>query len=213
MKRLALVVVLLACGIAAAARRPPTDYEAELARIDAELGGDRVVQLRYLRASLTNDDGDYRRAHEAISAALRVAPQSAELHFARANLLCKQHRWNEALHELSLLDDAPQVLALRADIALEQGRGDEALAVYRSLPPTWDNLARLAYVTRDDALYARAQEQLTAKEMRDYAWLELQRGELDLAAGRRDEARAHYARANAAYSGWPLIEKHMAEAR
>jgi tetratricopeptide (TPR) repeat protein len=47
--------------------------------------------------------------------------------------------------------------------------------------------------------------------MRSYAWVELQRGLLDLNHGRHDQALAHYKRANKAYSGYWLVEDHIAE--
>jgi tetratricopeptide (TPR) repeat protein len=47
--------------------------------------------------------------------------------------------------------------------------------------------------------------------MRSFAWVELQRGVLDLAHGRHAEAEAHYARAARAYSGWWLVDEHRAE--
>ena len=84
---------------------------------------------------------------------------------------------------------------------------------------SWDHLARLAFLaakTGDAAgaerLYAEAQEQLTAKEMRPYAWLELQRGVLDLERGDAAAALGRFERADRAYSGYWLIEEHLAEA-
>jgi tetratricopeptide (TPR) repeat protein len=62
-----------------------------------------------------------------------------------------------------------------------------------------------------DDLYQQAQEEISAKEMRAYAWVELQRGYLQLSQGRYDEARARYARAARAYSGYWLADEHMAE--
>src|SRR5262249_53561113 len=64
---------------------------------------------------------------------------------------------------------------------------------------------------RADALYADAEDDLTAKEMRAYAWLEVQRGQLAFRHGRHDDADAHYRRAAAAYSGYWLIDEHIAE--
>ena len=71
------------------------------------------------------------------------------------------------------------------------GQYEEKKAAYVRIideEPTWDNLARLAYFVasmgereRADDLYARAEDELTAKEMRSYAWLELQRGLLNFA--------------------------------
>jgi len=64
---------------------------------------------------------------------------------------------------------------------------------------------------RADRLYAKAQDELTAKEMRSYAWLELQRGIVRFEHGEHEKALAHYQRADRAYSGWWLIEEHLAE--
>jgi tetratricopeptide (TPR) repeat protein len=65
--------------------------------------------------------------------------------------------------------------------------------------------------TGADHLYEEAEDQLTAKEMRAYAWLEVQRGFLDFARGRDGEAQSHYRRADAAYPGYWLVEEHIAE--
>ena len=47
----------------------------------------------------------------------------------------------------------------------------------------------------------------TAKQMRAYAWLEMQRGRMSFQRGRQDRALASYERANAAYSGYWLMSK------
>jgi tetratricopeptide (TPR) repeat protein len=60
-------------------------------------------------------------------------------------------------------------------------------------------------------LYIEAEEEITAKEMRSYAWVELQRGLLYLSHGRYEEVRIHCGRANEAYSGYWLIDEHVAE--
>jgi hypothetical protein len=83
---------------------------------------------------------------------------------------------------------------------------------------SWGALARLAYfygkrgdVAGADHLYEEAEDQLTAKEMRSYAWLEVQRGFLAFAHGRYGEARLHYGQADAAYPGYWLVAEHIAE--
>jgi tetratricopeptide (TPR) repeat protein len=53
---------------------------------------------------------------------------------------------------------------------------------------------------------------IPATEMRTYAWLELQRGLIDLEYGRYQQALDHYRLACRAYSGYWLIEEHIAEA-
>ena len=64
-----------------------------------------------------------------------------------------------------------------------------------------------------DALYAEAADEITAKELRQYAWVEVQRGLLHLRHGRLAEAERHYERAEAAYSGYWVVEEHIAELR
>src|SRR6185503_2828417 len=83
---------------------------------------------------------------------------------------------------------------------------------------TWDKLARLAHfhfkmgdLEKADRLYDEAVDELTAKEMRHYSWLELQRGVLDLSRGHYGKARSHYERAERAYSGHWLVQEHVAE--
>jgi tetratricopeptide (TPR) repeat protein len=44
-----------------------------------------------------------------------------------------------------------------------------------------------------------------------HLWVELQRGLLDLSHGRFDDARVHYRQADRAYSGYWLIDAHLAE--
>jgi tetratricopeptide (TPR) repeat protein len=58
--------------------------------------------------------------------------------------------------------------------------------------------------------YVAASEELTAKEMRSFAWLELQRGALALSHGQPEEARFHYQRAETAYPGDWRADAHMA---
>jgi tetratricopeptide (TPR) repeat protein len=62
-----------------------------------------------------------------------------------------------------------------------------------------------------DRLYEEAEDQLTAKEMRAYAWLEVQRGFLDFVHGQFREPRSHYHRAEQPTPGYWLVEEHIAE--
>ena len=83
---------------------------------------------------------------------------------------------------------------------------------------TWDNLARLAYwksklgeVAEADQLYEEAEQSLTAKQMRSYAWLKLQRGVLAITHGRYADAWTHYRRADEAYPCHWHTDEHFAE--
>ncbi|HET6582047.1 MAG TPA: hypothetical protein VFG69_01345, partial [Nannocystaceae bacterium] len=69
--------------------------------------------------------------------------------------------------------------------------------------------AKTGAVDRADELYAEALG--LAEERQTAAWLELQRGLLDLERDRLDEAAAHYRAAAARFSGWWLVDEHLAE--
>lgn len=217
----------------------PTDYEKELAGIQNRIseiqdnesnsyhGQDSITTLvyfLYLKASVTGNYTDYKAVEETINRSLKQYGPSQRLYLARAHLNLKLHRLEAAKTDLDVLlhsTDSAQIKAVETDIALQEGQYEEALQGYEAIikeKRTWDNLARLAYIrskTGDaedaDALYREAQDLLSAKEMRDYAWLELQRGILDLEHKRYKEALYHYQHANKVYSGYWLIEEHIAK--
>jgi tetratricopeptide (TPR) repeat protein len=219
--------------------RVPTDYDAELGRIDQELSGlkeaasstasdaEKAVRLAlrlYNRAALTGGAAEFIGAEGALKHAVQQIGPAPELALLQANIDFRLHRVADAargLEALSRSGGGAQIEALRAGILFQEGRYEEARKGYLSAiakSPTWDNLARLAYWESKfgdpdvaDRLYGQAQEEISAKEMRSYAWVELQRGLLDLRRGRRDEALAHYRRAGKAYSGYWLVDEHMAE--
>lgn len=204
-----------------------TDYDRELAGLkpSAPVSIEQSIGRLYRRASLTGDFADFRAAETAMEQGLEQLGPLQDLYLLRAQFHFKLHRLAAARDDLSRAPDlagSPDAAALRADLALQEGRYEAARQGYERLVRenrTWDNLARLAYylgktgeVERADQLYAEAQDELTAKEMRSFAWVELQRGLLDLDRGRDEPALAHFRRADRAYSGYWLIEEHIAEA-
>ena len=144
----------------------------------------------------------------------------------RANLDFKLHRLAETKRDLAL---APALASRRpaqvilADIAFQEGHYAEArqaLEALASEDPTWDVLARIAHIegkmgsaAQADDLYVKAQDEITAKEMRSFAWVELQRGSLALSRGKAREALEHYQCADRAYSGYWLTAEHIADLR
>jgi tetratricopeptide (TPR) repeat protein len=117
--------------------------------------------------------------------------------------------------------DSDEGRLIRADLDFQHGRYQAAESGYVEVlrhERSWGVLARLAHLrgkmddaTGADHLYEEAEDQLTAKEMRAYAWLEVQRGFLDFARGRDGEAQLHYRRADKAYPGYWLVDEHVAE--
>jgi tetratricopeptide (TPR) repeat protein len=217
----------------------PTDFEIELGRIDKEISelrdtafaapfdserATRFAYRLYQRASLTGDFAELEVAEDAIGRAIAQVGNAADLYFVKANLDFKFHRLADVKRDLEMdagLRDSLQARAIRADLDFQEGRYDDAREGYEAAirdDRTWDNLARLAYFKfkmndREGAesLYAEAADELTAKEMRHYSWVELQRGVLDLTRGRYEEAEAHYRRAERAFSGHWQTAEHLAE--
>lgn len=217
----------------------PTDFDIELARIDreiAELESDalatpirieratRYVYRLYQRGSLTGNFAELTVAETAIDRLIREVARPTDLYFLKANIDFKFHRLADVRRDLEAdaeLRESPQGRALWADLDFQEGRYEEARAAYEAVirdERSWDALARLAHfetkmgdLDAAERLYAEASDELTAKEMRHYAWLELQRGLLDLTHGRPEEARAHYQRAGRAYTGHWMVEEHLAE--
>ncbi|MBV8416961.1 MAG: hypothetical protein JO251_17285, partial [Verrucomicrobia bacterium] len=217
----------------------PTDYETELGQINRQVSeleqkigagqSDAGTTTRWLyrmfhRASLTGSFAEFEVTEAAINNALRRIGPWPDLCLLKANLDFKFHRLANAKQDLAMapgLVDSIQGQQLNADINFQEGRYLDAKSGYERViedSRTWDNLVRLAYFKAkmgDEAgaeqLYVEAEDEISAKEMRSYAWVELQRGLLDLSHGRYAETRAHYHRADEAYSGYWLIDEHMAE--
>jgi tetratricopeptide (TPR) repeat protein len=216
-----------------------TDFERELQRTEKDIAelrsclatvprdvekGTRLAYRLYHRACLTGVLSDFESAEAAVDDVTKRASHQEDLCLLKATLYFKFHRLPDvkrALQQAPALLRRPESKVLQADIDFQEGRYQEARAAYEQAikdDRTWDNLARLAHfqfkmgkVAEADDLYAEAEDELTAKEMRSFAWVELQRGLLHLSRGRYEDALVHYRRAQAAYSGYWLIDEHMAE--
>lgn len=216
-----------------------TDHARDLDRLSAEIAtlerppgprdaqrATRLASCRLNRASLSGDVSEMRRAAGAIDAALERFGPWPDLCFLRASVHLKQHRLADAVASLALgegLAESPDGRAIRADVDLQMGRYADARRAYDRLVAetrSWGDLARLAHFERmlgdperAEELYAEAADEITAKELGAYAWVEVQRGLLHLRHGRLGEAERHYERAFAAYSGHWLVDEHVAELR
>jgi tetratricopeptide (TPR) repeat protein len=212
-----------------------SDFELELERTEGDIArfesgsGDLDKRTSYLfrlyhRATLCGDPAAFDRAEAEIDKTiLRFGPQE-DLCFLKAHLDFQLHRLDAVKRDLAM---APALAgrfegrALQAEVDFQEGRYGQAKSEYERLieeNPTWDNLARLAHfkskmgeMEEADELYFDAEDQLTAKEMRSFAWIELQRGVLDLSRGHYEHAAGHYDRARRAYSGYWVVDEHIAE--
>jgi tetratricopeptide (TPR) repeat protein len=217
----------------------PSDFARELRRVDekiADLGAgalapptdtERVtsfVDAHYRRALLTGDVAALERVEPLIDVGIALIPHPGDLWLLKARLAFHLHRLADVARILDTVAPARQSVegqVLLADLDVQHSRLGAAIERYEAViakARPWTAIAGLAWLklklgdaARADRLYAEAEDELTAKEMRSYAWLELQRGVLDLGAGRHAEAEAHYARAARAFSGWWLVDEHRAE--
>src|SRR6266508_3025947 len=120
-----------------------TDYERELRRIDDAVVGrpgttltgpegfesTRVAYLLYRRATVTGRSADLRAAEQAIGDAFHTGGASDDLYLLKANLDFRGHRLAATKADLDRLSgraDSVQVQLLKADVALQEGRHDEA---------------------------------------------------------------------------------------
>lgn len=181
-------------------------------------------------AKLTGDYAEYARAEELAERAAALGERTTVPLLVRARVHHSVHRFDDALADIERVrvpahlepGIEAQLEALRADVALSRGDYGQARAMYEASLErdrgfgTLSRYAHLQSVTGDfegaDATFVEARERLASNDGRALAWLELQRGLLDLHRGRYAEALAHYRVADRAFDGWWLIEEHIAEA-
>ena len=217
----------------------PTDYQQELTKIENTASSEphqsgfslndpkalfKNAYYYFLKSSLTGSLRDMEKGSVAFDKALADLPLSADLYLLHTAFNLKLHRLEAAktdLEKLSFMDEDPKVEVLKADIAVQEGNYMAAATSYRNIIEinrNWDNLSRLAYLQAKfgdfdsaEQLYQEAEEEISAKDMRSYAWVELQRGYLALSRGQHESAWDHYQRADQAYSGYWLTKEYMAE--
>jgi tetratricopeptide (TPR) repeat protein len=205
-----------------------TDYEKELAEIDAAITTAKTqsqsIHALYRRACLTGNVSDIKKSQAAVQTALEKFGSCQELYVLAASLELKLHRFAEAK---SLLERIPSAqwdqdfALLQADLAEQDGRYRDAADLCQQTlryGERWDALARCAHLDflAGDLLstgrnFSAAEPLLTAKDMRSFAWLEVQRGRIEFQRGNYSQARRFYQRAEQAYSGYWLTEAALAE--
>ena len=207
-----------------------TDFQADLERVTREIAEARTDDIEqatlqayrwYSCASLSGRMDDFASAERFLDSTLARFGRREDLCLLKANLDFRFHRLGAVRADLDGMQGRAQARSILADLDFQEGRYGEARREYEALialDPVWDDMARLGqwfwkmgdWAAADEWL-ERAGEELTAKQMRSFAWVELQRGVLDLSRGDSVAARGHYDRAARAYSGYWLIDEHFAE--
>ncbi len=205
------------------------DKHAEKQRATSWMAQADAAMAHAERARLTGEYEDYVAADALLDRAFAIAPAGAGPFLERASLDFTLHRLPRiepalAAAERAILVDVPTraaILSLRADVALQCGRLEEArrgLDAALNLHATatgWARLASWQWESGDlegaEATYRKAASMSHAARGSQRAWTHLQLGLMDLEAGRLDDAMAHYRNADAVFPGWWLIEEHIAE--
>lgn len=163
--------------------------------IDPERLTQYIYRL-YQRASLSGDVAQLSAVGRAIERAVPLLTHPGDLYLLKANVAFRLHKLGDveaALLAIPTADRCIEACLLRADLDFQHGRYRKAEAGYIAAIEAerlWSGLARLAYfrgkmgdLEGADRLYREAEDELTAKEMRSYAWLEVQRGFLAFSRG------------------------------
>lgn len=233
---LGLILAALASSLCGA-DVPSSDYDRDLADVNRRLAqvrsqstGSRSISAQAAvlaeKALLTENCTDLVQARDAVQNVLAGVDPAPAFVALQAKLLLQLHQIEAAERAVGWLEThAPRhadSVGLRIDLLIEAGKFSEAQALCEAglkRRREWPMLARLARVNtllgrykKADALYLEAEDTLTAKQMRVFAWLEVQRGRGAASQGRWDQAESHYARAEQAYSGLWLVAGCRAEA-
>ncbi|WAC22710.1 tetratricopeptide repeat protein [Blastomonas sp. SL216] len=181
------------------------------------------------RAQLSGDYRDYAAAQAALDRAFAVAVKGSGPHLMRAALDFSMHRLAGAEAQLAATDayavppdpgDRAEIAAMRGDIAFYRGDYAAAWALYDAadrLVPGSAHFRRAIFAARTgqvdlaDAYLAEAEKGYRSPTPQTRAYMQLQRGILDLDRGRLDDAMAHFRAADRLFPGRWLIEEHMAE--
>ena len=211
-------------------------FRAELAAVGrlrreregAELAGpasaSELLTLRHREVMLTGArPDDLLTLGSDVDAAIDRFPSWPDLRLLRATIALALHRADlatEALEAVPGLVEQPPGRVLAADVA--QFTGDYAAARdgYRQAAredPRWQTTARLAAlavatgeVEGADDLYAAAEDDITVKQLRAFAWIRVQRADLARALGDPDRAGRLLADAERAYPDWWYVTAHRA---
>ena len=206
-----------------ALRRRRREHEAA-ADPGSPAAASELLTLRHREVVLTGGRPDELLSlGAALDRALSRFPGWPDLALLRAGVALAVHRPDQARAVLDAVPDLaeqPPGRVLAADIAQFSGDYRAAREGYERAgreDPLWDTTARLAALDvatgrfdEADARYAAAEDEITAKQMRAFAWVRVQRADLARALGDLDHAAAWLADADRACPGWWYVAAHRA---
>jgi tetratricopeptide (TPR) repeat protein len=215
----------------------PPGFRADLAAVrrqrrEREDGADpasataasEVLTLRHREVMLAGGrPEDLLTLATAVDDAVDRFPAWPDLRLLRATIALAVHRPDIATAALAAvpgLAELPPGRVVAADIAQFTGDYRAARDGYRRAAredPLWDTTARLAalavatgYFDEADDLYAAAEDEITVKQMRAFAWVRVQRADLAQALGDLERAGRLLTDADTAYPDWWYVTAHRA---
>lgn len=197
-------------------------------RSDDWLTRQYLGQLLLERARLTNRLEDFVRVEKVLADAFAIAAKGAGPALLAARFDFTLHRLAAAERHLDTIAGRPvpqrdeQLAArlLRAEIALQRGQYEPAFAeltaLAAALPQAVNPTLALYHAQtgdplKADALLAGELKTADEKDAQRRAWLLLQRGIVAMDRGELMDALRHLRDADAALSGWWLVQEHIAE--
>jgi tetratricopeptide (TPR) repeat protein len=207
----------------AALRRRRREHEAA-ADPASPAATSEVLTLRHREVMLAGGHPDQLIAlGTALDRAVDRFPAWPDLALLRAGVALAVHRADRAREALDAVPGLVEQCAgrvLAADLAAFAGdyaAAEEGYLQAAREDPLWDTTARLASLAvatgrfdEADDRYAEAEDEITAKQMRAFAWVRVQRGDLARSLGDLDRADRCYAEADRAYPGWWYGTAHRA---
>lgn len=189
------------------------------------------ARAAYAYARLSGSYEEYALAQRALDRAFRSAAPGMGPHFSQAALHLSMHRLDRAERMLGAVDnyavppdagERADMLGMRGEIAFYRADYAGALSQYDAadrLVPNASDFRRAIFHSKTGRAdlaalhFDRYERALVRPDRHVRANLRLQRGILDLDAGRWREALAHFEAADAVFPGWWLVEEHIAETR
>lgn len=194
---------------------------------DQWLMHENVARSYLERARLSGNYDDYVAADAALGRAFAVAAPGTGPHFLRAQLDFRLHRLAEAERQLASIegyaipsppDERAEVLGMRGDIAFYRGKPEAALKLYEEADRVSPGTAAFrraihALKTGDFASAERYLDQ-TERQARSpspqlRAFIELQRGIIDLERGDWRSAESWFRKADRTFPGYWLSQAHL----
>jgi tetratricopeptide (TPR) repeat protein len=206
-----------------ALRRLRREHEAS-ADPSSAAAASEALTLRHREVLLSGGHPDHLLAlGAALDRAVGRFPDWPDLVLLRAGVALAVHRADlaqAALDAVPGLAERPAGRVLAADIAAFSGHYADAREEYLRAAreePRWGTTARLAALAvatgrfeEAHDRYAAAEDDITAKQMRAFAWVRVQRADLARALGDLDHADGWLADADRAYPGWWYVAAHRA---